>query len=173
MWCQAGKKDYYAIWGQRRSRSDCADAQSDQDLRCSSIYSAVSSVWFYIRHWPEYRVAQADLGLRSPQMPGDTFFLLVGTNYVDKFHYWCCVNRAGYIMSWHLHALLSYHDRTCNYWHGRNISHVYFNLHTAIFLRSHFQQARDIEIKFWSMIRFQGRQLWQNSFIPRMKMYLL
>ena len=64
-------------WRQRRSWSDCADAQSDLNLYYpyKFIHSVASnnSVSWQWRLWSDCADAQADLGLRCPHISKETF----------------------------------------------------------------------------------------------------
>ena len=75
IWCAAHVKGPYTICEQRRSRSACAFVQSDYSILCSSTYTTVSidSVSGQWRPWSACANAQADLGLRCPQIAWGPF----------------------------------------------------------------------------------------------------
>ena len=65
------------MWGQRRPRSDCADAQSDQGLRCPLTESLDTTEYMTEKQGPGlyFAHAQDDLNLRILRMFEGTFSL--------------------------------------------------------------------------------------------------
>ena len=76
------KRAPYTTGEQRRSRSVCATVLSDLSILCSLTNTTVSidSVRGQCRPWSACAYAQADLGLRCPQIPLRVLFVLCAPN---------------------------------------------------------------------------------------------